>query len=75
MIKLEDYGLHNARFFEASPGSIRLLSGPDEYYRYIANTLATASERIVLSSLYIGDGDLENHLVLCIFSPLDGCSV
>ncbi|CAB3396742.1 unnamed protein product [Caenorhabditis bovis] len=45
------------------PKNIKILHTPQEFYSTLLERIRTAEKRIVLSSLYLGDGKLERDLV------------
>ena len=49
--------------FPVDANKIRFLKDPDEFYQTLLEKCSTARHRIVLSSLYLGTGQLEKTLV------------
>lgn len=49
--------------FPIKADKINILREPSEFYRALLNKCNTASKRIVISSLYLGTGELEKALV------------
>ncbi|XP_068160803.1 CDP-diacylglycerol--glycerol-3-phosphate 3-phosphatidyltransferase, mitochondrial [Antennarius striatus] len=53
------------------PGShIHILSSPDQFYQAIKARIKTAKRRVVMASLYLGTGHLEQQLVDCMMEAL-----
>lgn len=50
---------------------LRVLKGPDEYYREIRAQLQRAKRHVALSALYLGTGDLELRLIKDLDDLLD----
>jgi CDP-diacylglycerol--glycerol-3-phosphate 3-phosphatidyltransferase len=49
--------------FEIESENILFLNEPQEYYEYLRKMFSGAKNRIIISSLYLGTGDLEKALV------------
>lgn len=49
--------------FNISGDKVTVLYEPSEFYQHLKDLSGTAKKRIVLASLYLGDGDLEKDLV------------
>lgn len=49
--------------FTIAASKVRLLKSPDEFYQTLLNLTASSKRRIILSSLYFGNGTLEKKLV------------
>ncbi|MFH4979297.1 hypothetical protein AB6A40_006006 [Gnathostoma spinigerum] len=43
--------------------SVSVIEGPQEFYQTLLTCIRGSSKRITLSTLYIGDGELEKHLI------------
>lgn len=56
--------------FETDSSNIQILSSPNEYYCNLKQLFSNAKERIVVSSLYLGNGQLEKDLVDSISSSM-----
>ncbi|TRY53908.1 hypothetical protein DNTS_033672 [Danionella cerebrum] len=54
------------------PGAhIRILHSPDEFYQAMKARIKTAKSRVVMASLYLGTGPLEQDLVDCMEEALE----
>ncbi|XP_029312540.1 LOW QUALITY PROTEIN: CDP-diacylglycerol--glycerol-3-phosphate 3-phosphatidyltransferase, mitochondrial [Cottoperca gobio] len=54
------------------PGNhIHILSSPDQFYQTIKARIKTAKRRVVMASLYLGTGQLEQELVDCMEDALE----
>ncbi|XP_071384789.1 CDP-diacylglycerol--glycerol-3-phosphate 3-phosphatidyltransferase, mitochondrial [Centroberyx affinis] len=71
-------GLH-ARFrwmaehvpaFRVPGGHIHILTSPDQFYQAMKARIKTAKRRVVMASLYLGTGPLEQDLVDCMEEAL-----
>ncbi len=49
--------------FEIDSENILFLNEPNQFYKHLKKMFSTAKERIIISSLYLGTGDLEKALV------------
>ncbi|CAN8030803.1 unnamed protein product [Ixodes persulcatus] len=49
--------------FNISGDNVTVLHEPSEFYQHLKDLSDAANKRIVLASLYLGDGELENNLV------------
>ncbi|KAM9837492.1 CDP-diacylglycerol--glycerol-3-phosphate 3-phosphatidyltransferase, mitochondrial [Aulostomus maculatus] len=56
--------------FRVAGTHIHILSSPDQFYQAIKERIKTAKRRVVLASLYLGTGQLEQDLVDCIQEAL-----
>lgn len=56
--------------FRISGSQVNVLSSPAEFYDTLKEHIMTAKKRIVLASLYLGTGPLEQELVDCIEETL-----
>uniref|UniRef100_A0AAY5ED96 CDP-diacylglycerol--glycerol-3-phosphate 3-phosphatidyltransferase n=1 Tax=Electrophorus electricus TaxID=8005 RepID=A0AAY5ED96_ELEEL len=56
--------------FKVPGGRIRVLRSPDEFYQAMKVRIKTAKHRVVMASLYLGTGPLEQDLVDCIEEAL-----
>ncbi|KAJ8377681.1 hypothetical protein AAFF_G00255260 [Aldrovandia affinis] len=72
-------GLH-ARFhwmgdhvpaFRVPGGQVHVLHSPDEFYQVMKARIKTAKTRVVIASLYLGTGPLEQDLVDCMQEALE----
>uniref|UniRef100_A0A914CBK0 CDP-diacylglycerol--glycerol-3-phosphate 3-phosphatidyltransferase n=1 Tax=Acrobeloides nanus TaxID=290746 RepID=A0A914CBK0_9BILA len=54
-----------------NPNSVQLIRTPTEYYEKLKHGIKTAKKRVVLSTLYLGTGNLEEALVDNIIHALD----
>jgi CDP-diacylglycerol--glycerol-3-phosphate 3-phosphatidyltransferase len=64
--KLIEGGKEKAVFFPiftAKPSTVHLMKTPSEFYSNLLCGIDNSKERIVLSALYIGDGNLEKKLI------------
>ncbi|CAL8303158.1 unnamed protein product [Lota lota] len=53
------------------PGThIHMLSSPSQFYQAIKSRIKTAKRRVVMASLYLGTGQLEQELVDCVEEAL-----
>ncbi|XP_030196436.1 CDP-diacylglycerol--glycerol-3-phosphate 3-phosphatidyltransferase, mitochondrial isoform X1 [Gadus morhua] len=53
------------------PGTnIHILSSPSQFYQAIKSRIKTAERRVVMASLYLGTGQLEQELVDCVEEAL-----
>ncbi|XP_066560589.1 CDP-diacylglycerol--glycerol-3-phosphate 3-phosphatidyltransferase, mitochondrial [Amia ocellicauda] len=57
--------------FRVSGRQIRVLHSPDEFYQVLKTHIKTARSRVVMASLYLGTGPLEQQLVDCIEEALE----
>ncbi|KAG7491225.1 hypothetical protein MATL_G00000730 [Megalops atlanticus] len=54
------------------PGArVRILRSPDEFYQLMKARIRTAESRVVMASLYLGTGPLEQDLVDCMQEALE----
>lgn len=54
------------------PGThIHILSSPDQFYQIMKARIKTAKKRVVMASLYLGTGPLEQDLVDCMQEALE----
>eukprot|EP01083_Nonionella_stella_P170597 580904_1 len=60
--KLSSYG----PIFACNADNIEILSTPHEFYESLVEHASNANDRILISTLYIGQGDKEQHLVKTI---------
>lgn len=56
--------------FPVASEKIKILASPDEFYTTLCNLIDTAEQRVCLSSLYLGTGPHEHHLVELLRSRL-----
>ncbi|KAL7856894.1 hypothetical protein SRHO_G00157930 [Serrasalmus rhombeus] len=56
--------------FRVPGGRIHILHSPDEFYQAMKARINTAKRRVVLASLYLGTGPLEQDLVDCMEEAL-----
>uniref|UniRef100_A0A1I7RRT6 CDP-diacylglycerol--glycerol-3-phosphate 3-phosphatidyltransferase n=1 Tax=Bursaphelenchus xylophilus TaxID=6326 RepID=A0A1I7RRT6_BURXY len=56
---------------EVDPENIRFLKTPDEFYNTLIDKVGNAQNRIYMSALYLGTGDLEKKLVTKLESCLN----
>ncbi|KAM4692459.1 CDP-diacylglycerol--glycerol-3-phosphate 3-phosphatidyltransferase, mitochondrial isoform 1-T2 [Rhinophrynus dorsalis] len=56
--------------FGISSSSVKVLSTPTEFYQVMKSQVKTARKRIIMASLYLGTGRLEQELVDCIEETL-----
>lgn len=60
--------------FKINPASISVLASPAEFYETILKSIKIAKNRIMLTSLYLGNGPLEHKLVhTCILWSENTC--
>uniref|UniRef100_A0A8C1XAI8 CDP-diacylglycerol--glycerol-3-phosphate 3-phosphatidyltransferase n=1 Tax=Cyprinus carpio TaxID=7962 RepID=A0A8C1XAI8_CYPCA len=57
--------------FRVPGGCIRILHSPDEFYQAMKARIKTAKSRVVMASLYLGTGPLEQDLVDCMEEALE----
>ncbi|XP_072524095.1 CDP-diacylglycerol--glycerol-3-phosphate 3-phosphatidyltransferase, mitochondrial isoform X1 [Salminus brasiliensis] len=57
--------------FKVHGGRIHILRSPDEFYQAMKARIKTAKRRVVMASLYLGTGPLEQELVNCIEEALE----
>lgn len=57
--------------FRVPGGHIRVLHSPDEFYQAMKARIKTAKSRVVMASLYLGTGPLEQDLVDCMEEALE----
>uniref|UniRef100_A0A672M8U5 CDP-diacylglycerol--glycerol-3-phosphate 3-phosphatidyltransferase n=1 Tax=Sinocyclocheilus grahami TaxID=75366 RepID=A0A672M8U5_SINGR len=57
--------------FRVPGGRIRILHSPDEFYQTMKVRIKTAKSRVVMASLYLGTGPLEQDLVDCMEEALE----
>nr|XP_057924317.1 CDP-diacylglycerol--glycerol-3-phosphate 3-phosphatidyltransferase, mitochondrial isoform X2 [Doryrhamphus excisus] len=57
--------------FRVSGARIRVLTSPDQFYQTLKARVRTAKRRVVLASLYLGTGQLEQDLVDCMQEALE----
>lgn len=58
--------------FGIASSHIKVLSSPTEFYELMKGQIKMAKKRVVLASLYLGTGPLEQELVDCIETTLEG---
>ncbi|XP_066521300.1 CDP-diacylglycerol--glycerol-3-phosphate 3-phosphatidyltransferase, mitochondrial [Hoplias malabaricus] len=56
--------------FQVPGGRIHILHSPDEFYQAMKTRIKTAKRRVVMASLYLGTGPLEQDLVNCMEEAL-----
>ncbi|KAK6479724.1 CDP-diacylglycerol--glycerol-3-phosphate 3-phosphatidyltransferase [Huso huso] len=56
--------------FRVSGGQVHVLHSPDEFYQIMKANIKTAKRRVVMASLYLGTGPLEQELVDCLQEAL-----
>ncbi|XP_076855593.1 CDP-diacylglycerol--glycerol-3-phosphate 3-phosphatidyltransferase, mitochondrial [Brachyhypopomus gauderio] len=56
--------------FKVPGGRVHVLHSPDEFYQAMKVRIKTAKHRVVMASLYLGTGPLEQDLVDCIEEAL-----
>ncbi len=56
--------------FEVDSNNIEVLYTPNSYYESLKNIFTNAKQRIIISSLYLGNGQLEKELVNTIETNL-----
>uniref|UniRef100_A0A6J0VBP8 CDP-diacylglycerol--glycerol-3-phosphate 3-phosphatidyltransferase n=1 Tax=Pogona vitticeps TaxID=103695 RepID=A0A6J0VBP8_9SAUR len=57
--------------FGVPSSSVKVISSPTEFYKLLKEQIKMAKERVVLASLYLGTGPLEQELVDCIEMTLE----
>ncbi|XP_003818318.4 CDP-diacylglycerol--glycerol-3-phosphate 3-phosphatidyltransferase, mitochondrial isoform X1 [Pan paniscus] len=57
--------------FGVSSSHIRVLSSPAEFFELMKGQIRVAKRRVVMASLYLGTGPLEQELVDCLESTLE----
>uniref|UniRef100_F7EAP9 CDP-diacylglycerol--glycerol-3-phosphate 3-phosphatidyltransferase n=1 Tax=Monodelphis domestica TaxID=13616 RepID=F7EAP9_MONDO len=57
--------------FGVSSSHVKVLSSPAEFFELMKGQIKTARRRVVMASLYLGTGPLEQELVDCIESSLE----
>ncbi|KAI3662028.1 hypothetical protein MP638_005476 [Amoeboaphelidium occidentale] len=60
-----------SKVFGFSVEEVRIISTPEEFYGSILKGLENAQHRVTLSSLYLGTGEKERHLVSCMQKTLE----
>ncbi|KAJ1355653.1 Tubulin polyglutamylase complex subunit 1 [Parelaphostrongylus tenuis] len=65
-----EFDLPESRAIPISARSVKILRSPAEFYEFLLTRSKSATERIVLSTLYLGAGTLERALVKSIDSNL-----
>ncbi|XP_028990094.1 CDP-diacylglycerol--glycerol-3-phosphate 3-phosphatidyltransferase, mitochondrial [Betta splendens] len=56
------------------PGThVHVLSSPEQFYQAMKTRINTAERRVVMASLYLGTGRLEQELVDCMKEALERC--
>ncbi|KAJ6660387.1 hypothetical protein lerEdw1_017810 [Lerista edwardsae] len=58
--------------FGIASSHVKVLSSPTEFYELMKGQIKIAKKRVVLASLYLGTGPLEQELVDCIETTLEG---
>ncbi|XP_066472076.1 CDP-diacylglycerol--glycerol-3-phosphate 3-phosphatidyltransferase, mitochondrial [Tiliqua scincoides] len=58
--------------FGIASSHVKVLSSPTEFYELMKGQIKMAKKRVVLASLYLGTGPLEQELVDCIETTLEG---
>ncbi|KYO41014.1 CDP-diacylglycerol--glycerol-3-phosphate 3-phosphatidyltransferase, mitochondrial isoform B [Alligator mississippiensis] len=58
--------------FGISSSHVKVLSSPTEFYELLKAQIKAAKQRVVMASLYLGTGFLEQELVDCLEEMLDG---
>eukprot|EP01084_Bolivina_argentea_P171571 297240_1 len=61
---------HFGPTFKCEADEIEILSNPNEFYELLIKNASNAEHRILISTLYIGEGDKEKHLVSTIENTL-----
>jgi CDP-diacylglycerol--glycerol-3-phosphate 3-phosphatidyltransferase len=61
--KLLSYHRQHSPAFVVDPGSIEVLRSPAQFYLRILELVSQSEKRVLLSSLYLGTGELERKLV------------
>ncbi|XP_077594640.1 CDP-diacylglycerol--glycerol-3-phosphate 3-phosphatidyltransferase, mitochondrial isoform X1 [Stigmatopora nigra] len=57
--------------FRVNGEQIHVISSPDQFYQTLKARIRTAKRRVVLASLYLGTGPLEQDLVDCLEEALE----
>uniref|UniRef100_A0A2K6AKL4 CDP-diacylglycerol--glycerol-3-phosphate 3-phosphatidyltransferase n=1 Tax=Mandrillus leucophaeus TaxID=9568 RepID=A0A2K6AKL4_MANLE len=57
--------------FGVSSSHVRVLSSPAEFFELLKGQIRVAKRRVVMASLYLGTGPLEQELVDCLESTLE----
>lgn len=57
--------------FRISSSQVRVLFSPTEFYNTMKKSIKVAKKRIVMASLYLGTGPLEQELVNCLQQALE----
>ncbi|XP_061561350.1 LOW QUALITY PROTEIN: CDP-diacylglycerol--glycerol-3-phosphate 3-phosphatidyltransferase, mitochondrial [Phycodurus eques] len=57
--------------FRVNGARVHMLTSPDQFYQTLKARVRTAKRRVVLASLYLGTGQLEQDLVNCIQEALE----
>uniref|UniRef100_A0A5F8AAS1 CDP-diacylglycerol--glycerol-3-phosphate 3-phosphatidyltransferase n=1 Tax=Macaca mulatta TaxID=9544 RepID=A0A5F8AAS1_MACMU len=57
--------------FGVSSSHVRVLSSPAEFFELMKGQIRVAKKRVVMASLYLGTGPLEQELVDCLESTLE----
>ncbi|XP_061665643.1 CDP-diacylglycerol--glycerol-3-phosphate 3-phosphatidyltransferase, mitochondrial [Syngnathoides biaculeatus] len=57
--------------FRVNGARVRVLASPDQFYQTLKARVRTAKRRVVLASLYLGTGQLEQDLVDCVQEALE----
>ncbi|KAH0517897.1 CDP-diacylglycerol--glycerol-3-phosphate 3-phosphatidyltransferase, mitochondrial [Microtus ochrogaster] len=57
--------------FGVPSSHVRVLSSPAEFFELLKGQIKTAKRRVVMASLYLGTGPLEQELVDCLESSLE----
>ncbi|KPP61355.1 CDP-diacylglycerol--glycerol-3-phosphate 3-phosphatidyltransferase, mitochondrial-like, partial [Scleropages formosus] len=60
-----------APVFQVPGACVRVLRSPDEFYQVMKARVKTARRRVVMASLYLGTGPLEQDLVDCLQEALE----
>ncbi|XP_054622680.1 CDP-diacylglycerol--glycerol-3-phosphate 3-phosphatidyltransferase, mitochondrial [Dunckerocampus dactyliophorus] len=60
----------HAPAFRVNGARIHVLTSPDQFYQTLKTRVRTAKRRVVLASLYLGTGQLEQDLVDCMQEAL-----
>ncbi|OZC10720.1 hypothetical protein X798_02142 [Onchocerca flexuosa] len=58
-----DWLLKNAPYVEVDPEKIKIIETPTDFYEKLLHLIRNAKERIVISTLYLGNGSYEEALV------------
>uniref|UniRef100_A0A3Q3WIA2 CDP-diacylglycerol--glycerol-3-phosphate 3-phosphatidyltransferase n=1 Tax=Mola mola TaxID=94237 RepID=A0A3Q3WIA2_MOLML len=56
--------------FRVSGAHVHILTSPDQFYQAMKERIKTAKRRVVMASLYLGTGQLEQELVDCMEEAL-----